>query len=517
MKLEDVKQKELLGKGAFGMVYLATDEKYNKYAIKIEKILEKDLEQSYKSIVWREIDFAQTMHKKYPNHFLKLYDWDIEKNCEHMHEYEKEEHSFDESENNYEENDYEENKKKLKESKYCFKRLYSFIDETLEHYLSKKETINKDTFYDLFVQIIYVIYLMKNEGYIHNDFHFANIGIIKTNKKYIDIFGKTIPTHGMLIQAIDYGTVLHKKYKKYLTHIEKEQVNSEFNDIITTLSGLIIFKEFAEKYKNYLKKKNIINVGFNIFTWGFDIDKKDQEFLKIYFDKLDLIEFEKEDLISICFKIIFYEKYEKEMVTITNFNPIKPSLLISENEIFYIIRNIHNIKGILLHFLKKYKEIENSDEEEIGVPSSRNITKLYLRDIIYKFDVLWKLNSDVSKELGITKNRLYTVIMDVFGLIKQLQKNVKEKINYKSKILKELDEAKNDDKKFINNEEKYKYNIINNKEKYTYTLEFVKRFIILLTMIEEEKDFEKIRASRHVGESGMVYTLSYNGNEIAEY
>ena len=36
------------------------------YALKIEKILENEIKKNYKSIYWREIEFAQTMNKKYP-------------------------------------------------------------------------------------------------------------------------------------------------------------------------------------------------------------------------------------------------------------------------------------------------------------------------------------------------------------------------------------------------------------------------------------------------------------------
>ena len=65
--------------GGQGSVFLT---KYNnkKYALKIEKIIEKDITKNLGSIYWREIEFTTYMNKKYPNLFLKLYAHDIVNN-----------------------------------------------------------------------------------------------------------------------------------------------------------------------------------------------------------------------------------------------------------------------------------------------------------------------------------------------------------------------------------------------------------------------------------------------------
>ena len=50
--------------------------KGKKYAMKVEQVFEKDLEKNLKSVIWREIDFAKNMSKKYPQQFMKIYDYE---------------------------------------------------------------------------------------------------------------------------------------------------------------------------------------------------------------------------------------------------------------------------------------------------------------------------------------------------------------------------------------------------------------------------------------------------------
>ena len=50
---------------------------------------------------------------------------------------------------------------------------------------------------------------MNKNGYTHNDLHNANIGIIKSKQKYINILNYKIPTFGYIIKLIDYGFNYH--------------------------------------------------------------------------------------------------------------------------------------------------------------------------------------------------------------------------------------------------------------------------------------------------------------------
>ena len=77
MKIDDIRIGKKLGFGMVGTTYLAKDKDNNKYALKIEHVLPKDIKKSLASAIWREIEFANTMGKKYPDQFMKVYDYKI--------------------------------------------------------------------------------------------------------------------------------------------------------------------------------------------------------------------------------------------------------------------------------------------------------------------------------------------------------------------------------------------------------------------------------------------------------
>jgi len=172
--------------GGQGSVFLT---KYNnkKYALKIEKIIEKDITKNLSSIYWREIEFTTYMNKKYPNLFLKLYAHDIV--------------------NNYNftlDNPYNiEYIDKLNKSKYCSRKVYEYIDTTLDKIINN---LSYNELYSILIQLCYIIYIMNKNGYTHNDIHISNIGIKNTNKNNIIIFNKRIPSYNKIVKILDYGT-----------------------------------------------------------------------------------------------------------------------------------------------------------------------------------------------------------------------------------------------------------------------------------------------------------------------
>jgi len=282
VRLKNVTQGPVLGVGGFGTVYSGVY-KDTSYAMKVEPIYEKDTHESLAVPQWREIEFAKTMHRLYPDHFMQFYDVCIVHPCTHKQTY-KAGHF-----------------KNVSKSSYCMQTLWSVVTPGLPSV----------PYYDLVIQIVYIIYLMQKEGYYHNDLTMQNIGYVTTTKKSLTIFGHVIPTHGYLIQAIDYGKALHAKYE--LT--DKEQHNlATKNDLFWFLS----FKEnlFTTSLRPYVKKH---------------IEK--------YLPKTPVGP--------------TYKTYFSEILSICLFgDQTKITYLIPRATILYMIKHIHSPRDVLMYLLK---------------------------------------------------------------------------------------------------------------------------------------------------------------------
>jgi len=144
---------------------------------------------------------------------------------------------------------------------------------------------------------------MDRHGYFHHDFHTSNIGLKKTNEKYINILGKNIPTHGYFVQAIYYGLVLHNKY------ILKEQEKNalKYDNDLSAILFILIFDTYFSILTN--KFKNI-----NIYA-DIKINKQDKQLLECFLEKITLnnkwCKNNKTFLLKILYKILFFEKYER--------------------------------------------------------------------------------------------------------------------------------------------------------------------------------------------------------------
>ena len=75
---------KVLGMGLQGTVYLVKDQYNDKYAMKIEKILK-----SNKDKIWNEIDFSNSMRKIKSEHFMIIHNYWLDKNCEHIQNWNK--------------------------------------------------------------------------------------------------------------------------------------------------------------------------------------------------------------------------------------------------------------------------------------------------------------------------------------------------------------------------------------------------------------------------------------------
>jgi hypothetical protein len=299
---------KVLGMGLQGTVYLVKDQYNDKYAMKIEKILK-----SNKDKIWNEIDFSNSMRKIKSEHFMKIYDYWLDKNCNHKQSWNK-----IINKNNY-------NRIQLirrdieSKSNYCSIKIYSLVELSL-HELIKQNKINLDQYYDIFIQCLYVMYLCHQNGYLFCDWNMDNIGLVKTNNEYINIFGKNVKTHGYFVVLIDYSGILHKKYK--LTNNEKNFFNNKINDLFFIFNRspehnmILNFEDFENiKYDN-----NRINNYLPL------IQNKDNN---------DILE-------PFIHKLIYNIEYQKS------------KLLIPLEAVKFMIKNIYDIKKCIL-FLINYK------------------------------------------------------------------------------------------------------------------------------------------------------------------
>jgi len=333
VKFKDVNVDKVIGRGMLGTINLAHDKKGNKYAIKTVNILRSDINESLKFPLWRELEFITTMNKLYPDQFVKLYDHKIIYNCKHNQSWENVKHSIlkDANKNFY--------KNVLFKSGLCSMKLYSYVEGTLYDLINTNK-LDQEVINDLFKQVLYIIYLINKEGYIHDDLHSLNIGFVTTKNKNIKILNKNVNTHGILLQAIDFGTVKHKKY--ILKERELEVIDWK-NDLYMLLNRVVFnFYDFFNKYKD------IEFNSFNDYILKDDEIEKLKEYIKIP-KSLKNNTLAINHLYKYLYKYVFYERYEKFLYPKCEI--IKPTLLIPFDDIIYIFNNIDNVEKVLKHLI----------------------------------------------------------------------------------------------------------------------------------------------------------------------
>ncbi len=133
-------------------------------------------------------------------------------------------------------------------SNICVHFIYSLVDNTIIDYILNWDNFHYKEFNALFLQILYIIYILDSNGYHHNDLHGFNIGITHTKEKYINILNKKIPTYGNYIQLIDFDKVIHKKYYKNYPNLEENYRYS--TDFSSLLISLIVVASYFPLLKN---------------------------------------------------------------------------------------------------------------------------------------------------------------------------------------------------------------------------------------------------------------------------
>jgi len=145
---------------------------------------------------------------------------------------------------------------------------------TLQQYLSNNRlTINQT--YSLLLQICNIMLILYNGGYSHNDLHTGNIMVNVTNEKTFTFttLNKKVPFYGLHITAIDYGEVLHKKFKIKYNHGYKNNIflqnrkkhffNELYCNIMLVINNFDKYIDDCKKMKHKLPWEHKINTYDN--------------------------------------------------------------------------------------------------------------------------------------------------------------------------------------------------------------------------------------------------------------
>jgi serine/threonine protein kinase len=309
-----------IGYGVIGTIYLVSKNK-RKYALKVEKRLISEINSKYNSPVWNDIDFCLKVGNKYPDYFLKLYEYDVIKDCKHKQK-RGEYNLLSENVKKYVD--------KLRQSKYCSRRIYSLVDMSLDKIYLK---LSKDQMLSVMTQTAYAIYLMHKHGYVHRDLHNGNIGISKTDKKYLNIFGNKIPTYGKLCKLIDYGMVTHKKFHRESAF--KKFMTSDVDSFLYNISKW----EFWRKYW----KKTIPHK---------EIDAKVLRHPK-YKKLTGIVKTDKAKII--LFEIIYQKEFQKIALGKNKKKTIYQTMYLEMPDVIYILNNMDNIGKIVKRLLTYFE------------------------------------------------------------------------------------------------------------------------------------------------------------------
>lgn len=318
-----------LGYGMFGNVYLIKNFSNNKrYALKIQHVEKKDLNQNKKSSIWREINFSLKFANNYPTQFIKLYEYDFINECGEK----KIKIPFDI--NNFPLN-LQKKIIRLNKSLYCARMVYDLVEGNL-HQLEGKLT--QQQIYSMIVQLTYSIELLHANNYVHMDIHDRNVGWIKTLKTHkIKINNYHIPTYGYIFKLIDYGMVLNK------SDIAGNKQKKDFNEYYENELFLLVHFMVDTEIYDYINS-NKIRINFDLDYAQFK-NTKFYPLIKKY-SRLKSIQ-------MFLFDILFPTQYQKIAFGSNYTHTIKRKLFIPFEDIEYFILNYKNPNLVTKYFKSK--------------------------------------------------------------------------------------------------------------------------------------------------------------------
>jgi hypothetical protein len=313
-------------------------DKGNEYSYKIGKLLSRYVKKSFKSKYLSENNFAENLDNKYPDQFMQLCDSRIESSCKHK----PEKSSFDLKMKDLpkaQKNLY----KRANASPFRSVKLWYLIDGVLKN-LSKNNILTDSQLYDIYIQVLYIVYLMNKNGYFNNDFTQYNIVYTKTVSQNINILGYDIPTHGYLIKPINFGLVLHNKYEMPKGYREKyvndndlySKKKNKYDNINISNHKWKSTDHWFKPVKNTTSEKNKLKKYLPTKPDGTALNKDNTYF---FTDKL--------------FKLIHYKTFQGRIFNDDTIKGVLPHYTTPIEAILYLIKNIYYPEN---HFIIQYKK-----------------------------------------------------------------------------------------------------------------------------------------------------------------
>lgn len=341
MSLDNITKIVEVGRGMFGVVYIGTDKKDNKYAIKVDKILPKHKKKNLEYPLWREIDFSKHMASLWPDQFMTLWDYKFVDACDFKMEFT--EQKFDKKELKQ---TWVKNQLRLAKSSLCVEKMYDYVDTTYGNIIEKiyknDKSKNKSGFIGIMIQVINIICLMSKEGYQHTDFHPGNMGVVYTSKKTVELInGIKIPTNGILLKSIDYGLVKHKKYKLSKKESQDTQHNYDVLRFITDYCQ-------NEHYEFWKLRKSL-----DLNPFDEDFGKSLAKHFPTEFQMIEkIVGFSDKFTAHMAFPFMFPDKFQKHVLGKKYKKTYQPEFYIPYEAILFMLANIDNPEKILKYMLE---------------------------------------------------------------------------------------------------------------------------------------------------------------------
>jgi hypothetical protein len=182
----------------------------------------------------------------------------------------------------------------------------------------------------------FIINLLHKNNYVHRDLHSGNIGVVKTNQKFIKIVDKNIPTCGYIYKPIDYGLVINKK------NLKNKNEENIFNMWMKDELPMLIYIFTKTKFWDMVDKKKINIPKFN---------KTYDEFKK--FDEYNFIKLLTNNKYSqmYLFEVIYPENWQRLLLGSKFKKFIPVHLLIPIEDIIMFVKLDNDYLNIINYFI----------------------------------------------------------------------------------------------------------------------------------------------------------------------